>query len=221
MRWPIDQEGLHVSGSDWIAGGDFLVAGDRIEAATMGHRRDRATGGSIHLDNITAADFPDGLAGLLDQTGVDGGVCAQAHGPLQAVEAATGPHPGLPTDSAPQLAALLTQADGPSVIAERVYPRRDTHVQGLRAFGANVTTTGSVIDVRGPGRLHGAAVEARDIRFIWTMRSPLAVGEQLPYAVRVASRSRSGHSRSFSTMRCSARSCSACWSTTVSPSSVR
>ncbi|MCX4826510.1 hypothetical protein OG883_43520 [Streptomyces sp. NBC_01142] len=127
-----DQEGLHVSGSDWIAGGAFPVAGDRIEAATMAMAT-AATGGSIHLDNITAADFPDGLARLLAQTGVvlseelDGGVRAQAHGPLQAVEAATGPHPGLPTDTAPQLAALLTQADGPSVIAERVYPRRDTH----------------------------------------------------------------------------------------------
>ncbi|WP_416971999.1 UDP-N-acetylglucosamine 1-carboxyvinyltransferase [Streptomyces sp. 4F14] len=167
----VDQEGLHVGGSDWIAGGSFPVAGDRIEAATMVMAA-AATGGSVHLDNITAADFPDCLSHVLAQTGLvlsdapDGGVRARAHGPLQAVEAVTGPHPGLPTDTAPQLAAMLTQANGASVIAERVYPRRDTHVKGLRAFGADVTTTGSVIGVRGPRRLHGAVAQAQDIRAV-------------------------------------------------------
>ncbi|MFF3088601.1 hypothetical protein ACFVRB_26670 [Streptomyces nojiriensis] len=49
---------------------------------------------------------------------------------------------------------------------ERVYPRRDTHVQGLRAFGADITTTGSVLRVRGPAGLRGATVEAADIRAV-------------------------------------------------------
>ncbi|MFD4814806.1 UDP-N-acetylglucosamine 1-carboxyvinyltransferase, partial [Streptomyces sp. NPDC058418] len=76
------------------------------------------------------------------------------------------PHPGLPTDTAPQLTAMLTQATGTSLIAERIYPRRDTHVEGLRAFGAKVSSTGSVIHVRGPVRLHAAEVEAADIRAV-------------------------------------------------------
>lgn len=166
-----DEEGLHVSGSDWIVGGSFPVAGDRIEAATL-VMTTAATGGGIHLANITAADFPNGLAQALAEAGLaltdepGGGIRAQANGPLHAVEAATGPHPGLPTDTAPQLAAMLTQADGASLIAERVYPRRDTHVQGLRAFGADVTATGSVIGVRGPAQLHSAVVEAQDIRAV-------------------------------------------------------
>ncbi|WTT80383.1 hypothetical protein OHU34_44045 (plasmid) [Streptomyces sp. NBC_00080] len=96
----------------------------------------------------------------------DGGVHSQLKGPLRAVRAETGPHPGHPTDTAPQLAAMLTQADGTSLVGERVYPRRDTHVEGLRAFGADITTTGSVNRIRGPLRLSGAEVEASDIRAV-------------------------------------------------------
>lgn len=166
-----DEEGLHVRGSDRIAGGDFTVAGDRIEAATM-LMAAAATGGSIHLDNFTSADIPDGLATVLTEAGIalsdaaDGGVRAQPHSPLAAVEAATGPHPGLPTDTAPQLTAMLTQATGTSLITERVYPRRDSHVEGLRAFGAEVSSTGSTVRVRGPVRLRAADVEAADIRAV-------------------------------------------------------
>ncbi|MBK3521185.1 MULTISPECIES: hypothetical protein [Streptomyces] len=64
-----DQEGLHVRGSDWIAGGTFAVAGDRIEAATMVMAA-AATGGSIHLDNITTSDIPDGLTRILAAAGI-------------------------------------------------------------------------------------------------------------------------------------------------------
>lgn len=82
------------------------------------------------------------------------------------MEAATGPHPGLPTDAAPQLAAMLTQARGASLIGERVYPRRDTHVEALRAFGADISATGSMICVRGPVSLRAAEAEAGDIRAV-------------------------------------------------------
>lgn len=166
-----DDHGLHVTGSDWIGGGEFTVAGDRIEAATMVMTA-AATGGGIHLDNVTADDFPSGLVRTLTAAGIclsnatDGGVRSHAKGPLTAIEAATGPHPGLPTDTAPQLAAMLTQADGISLVGERIYPRRDTHVEGLRAFGADITSTGSVSRIRGPVRLSGADVEASDIRAV-------------------------------------------------------
>lgn len=130
------------------------------------------TGGTVHLDNITAADFPSGLARALTAAGIaltgapGGGVRSQLHGPLRAVEAATGPHPGLPTDTAPQLTAMLTRARGASLISERVYPCRDTHVPGLRAFGADIIATGAMLRVNGPARLHGADVAAGDIRAV-------------------------------------------------------
>ncbi|QIS68706.1 hypothetical protein HB370_00495 [Streptomyces sp. DSM 40868] len=52
------------------------------------------------------------------------------------------------------------------MIGERIYPRRDTHVQGLRAFVAHITATGSTLHVRGPARLCGATVEAAGIRAV-------------------------------------------------------
>ncbi|WP_433253908.1 UDP-N-acetylglucosamine 1-carboxyvinyltransferase [Streptosporangium sp. CA-135522] len=166
-----DDQGLHVSGSERIGGGDFTVAGDRIEAATM-IMAAAATGGGVHLDGITAAAFPDGLTAALSAAGIsltddgDGGVHATPNGPLQGIDVATGPHPALPTDTAPQLAAMLTQAQGPSLIAERVYPCRDTHIKGLRAFGADISSTGQAISLRGPAHLHAATAAAQDIRAV-------------------------------------------------------
>lgn len=164
-------EGLHVTGSDRIRGGTFTIAPDRIEAATM-IMAAAATRGSVHLDNTTVQDLPVGLTSPLADAGIAfteepaGGIRTHSATPLRAIEAATGPHPGLPTDTAPQLSAMLTQADGNSRITERVYPQRDTHVVGLRAFGADITSTGSVIDVRGPARLRGATGGAADIRAV-------------------------------------------------------
>ncbi len=165
-----DRQGLHVTGSDEITGGSFTVAADRIEAATLVMAA-AVTGGSVYLDAITPAEFPAGLRQALASagialTGTAGGVRAAAGGPLAALETVTGPHPGLPTDTAPQLAAMLTQARGTSLIRERVYPRRDTHVPALRGFGADISAAGPVIRVRGPVRLHAAQAQAGDIRAV-------------------------------------------------------
>lgn len=171
VRIAFDDHFLHVFGSDRLAGGTFTVAGDRIEAATMVMAA-AATGGAIQLRNITVTDIPVGLARVLTAVGVTltgsegGGIQMAPCETLNAIEAATGPHPGLPTDTAPQLASMLTQAKGTSLIGERVYPRRDTHVEGLRTFGADVTGSGSMIRVHGPTRLHHAAVEGADIRAV-------------------------------------------------------
>jgi len=88
---------------------------------------------------------------------------------LACSEAATGPHPGLPTDTAPQLTAMLTQARGTSVIRERVYPRRDTHIAALASFGADISAHGPVIRVTGPARLRAADTEAPDIRAVTSL----------------------------------------------------
>ncbi|MGW0070273.1 UDP-N-acetylglucosamine 1-carboxyvinyltransferase [Streptosporangium sandarakinum] len=165
-----DREGMHVTGADRIGGGEFTVAADRIEAATMAMAA-VATGGSVHLDGITPAEFPEGLIEVLVGTGIHlhataGGTYAAPYRELTSVRAATGPHPGLPTDVQPQLTALLTQARGISEIRERVYPRRDTHVPELRRFGAVLSSNGNEINVYGPARLQGAEVQAEDIRAV-------------------------------------------------------
>ncbi|MFJ3976222.1 hypothetical protein [Streptomyces sp. NPDC090021] len=171
-----DGQSLLVTGTDYIGGGEFTVAGDRIEAATVAMAT-AATRGTVTLDGIALADLPDGLTGPLTAAGLTltpPADRATGHlpaveavaGPLTAVETRTGPHPGLPTDTAPQLAAMLTQATGTSLIRERIYPQRDTHAEPLRAFGARVRSTGNLIRVRGGKPLRAADVEAADIRAV-------------------------------------------------------
>ncbi len=167
-----DAQGLHVTGTGHLAGSGFTIAGDRIEAGTL-LMAAAATGGSVAIDGITCAQLPAGLRDVLTRAGItlsggDRGLTG-ATGMLTAVDAATGPHPGLPTDTAPQLAAMLTQADGTSVIRERVYSRRDTHIGALAAFGAHLTADGRAVVVRGPSRLHAAAAEASDIRAVTSL----------------------------------------------------
>ncbi|MEU7839317.1 hypothetical protein [Nonomuraea sp. NPDC049129] len=94
------------------------------------------------VDPILGLDAVPAGVELADANGT---LVAGVPGELRAVRAATGPHPGLPADTAPQLAALLTQARGTSAIDERIYPRRDTHVAGLHRFGADVHTTGTTV----------------------------------------------------------------------------
>ncbi|MER7514258.1 UDP-N-acetylglucosamine 1-carboxyvinyltransferase [Streptomyces lavendulae] len=171
VRAAWDDEGLHVHGADRIEGGEFTVAGDRIEAATM-IMAAAVTGGAIELDGITMPELPEAQRQVLADAGLiltahDAGIRATA-GPdgLRAVQARTGPHPGLPTDTAPQLAATLTQATGTSHVFEAVYPQRDTHVAPLRAFGADITADGRDIRIHGPARLLAADVQAADIRAV-------------------------------------------------------
>ncbi|MCX5078921.1 UDP-N-acetylglucosamine 1-carboxyvinyltransferase [Streptomyces sp. NBC_00424] len=171
VRIAFGDDGLHVQGTDRIAGGAFTVAGDRIEAATM-IMAAAATGGTLELDGITLTELPETQRHVLARAGIlltayQSGIRAVL-GPdgLQPVNARTGPHPGLPTDTAPQLAALLTLAEGTSTLFEAVYPRRDTHVEPLRAFGADVTADGRHTRIRGVTRLRSADVAAADIRAV-------------------------------------------------------
>ncbi|WP_439673414.1 UDP-N-acetylglucosamine 1-carboxyvinyltransferase [Embleya sp. MST-111070] len=166
IHWADD--GLHVTGTDRLTGGTHTIPGDRIEAATWAMAC-AATGGHVLLDGITPADLPTCLTAPLREAGLTltdlhHAVAVLAPDRLLPVTTTTAPHPGLPTDTQPQLTAMLTQAHGASTITEAIYPRRDTHVTGLRAFGADVTTSGPHIRVRGPVRLHPADVHGDDIR---------------------------------------------------------
>ncbi|MBX3359244.1 MAG: UDP-N-acetylglucosamine 1-carboxyvinyltransferase [Phycisphaeraceae bacterium] len=83
---------------------------------------------------------------------------------LQPVEVTTQPHPGFPTDVQAQLMALLTIADGNSVITERIYPERFLHVAELSRMGAKLLRQGPTVVVSGVKRLVGAPVMASDLR---------------------------------------------------------
>ena len=83
---------------------------------------------------------------------------------LQAVDYETGTYPGLATDLQAQFMALMTTAEGESVIRENIFENRFMHVPELARLGADITVQGGEARVRGVERLDGAQVMATDLR---------------------------------------------------------
>jgi UDP-N-acetylglucosamine 1-carboxyvinyltransferase len=140
---------------------------DRIEAGTYAIAA-AITGG--HLEILGAhLEHLGSVSAVLESAGVqiwptDRGLMVVRSGPLQAVDVATEPYPGFPTDLQAQFMALMTIASGASVIRETVFESRFMHVPELGRLGANISLQGSTALVRGRERLHGAEVMATDLR---------------------------------------------------------
>jgi len=83
---------------------------------------------------------------------------------LRPIELRTLPYPGFPTDLQAQMMALLTQADGTSVITETIFENRFMHAPELQRMGADIVMKGPTAVVRGRSHLSGAPVMATDLR---------------------------------------------------------
>jgi UDP-N-acetylglucosamine 1-carboxyvinyltransferase len=83
---------------------------------------------------------------------------------IKPVEVTTQPHPGFPTDLQAQLVAMLSLADGNSVLTERIFPDRFLHVAELLRMGAKINRVGSSVVITGVKQLKGAPVMASDLR---------------------------------------------------------
>ncbi len=85
-------------------------------------------------------------------------------GHLTGVDVMTQPHPGFPTDMQAQFMALMSVAQGASMITENIFENRFMHVPELVRMGANVNVHGRSAMVRGVKQLRGAEVMATDLR---------------------------------------------------------
>ena len=83
---------------------------------------------------------------------------------FRAVDIATAPYPGFPTDCQAQFMALLTLASGRSVVTEHVFEGRFIHALELSRMGARIDVDGNKAIVDGVPALSGAPVMASDIR---------------------------------------------------------
>ncbi|MBQ3435052.1 MAG: UDP-N-acetylglucosamine 1-carboxyvinyltransferase, partial [Selenomonadaceae bacterium] len=82
----------------------------------------------------------------------------------RAVDIKTLPYPGFPTDMQAQFMAMLTIANGTSVVTETVFENRFMHVDELRRMGARIKIDGRTSIVEGQERLTGCQVKATDLR---------------------------------------------------------
>lgn len=74
------------------------------------------------------------------------------------------PYPGFPTDMQAQMMAILSIANGTSIISETVFENRFKHAEELTRMGANIKTVGRVAVIKGVKELTGAKVTAKDLR---------------------------------------------------------
>ena len=141
---------------------------DRIVASTIACAA-AAAGGDVELRGVDPKHFSTVLY-FLNQAGCDiissdRSVRVLSDGKLRAVEnVVTAPYPGFPTDAQPVLMAALLKAKGKTVITENIFENRYRQVPELRRLGADVTTAGKTAEIWGVERLHGAALNATDLR---------------------------------------------------------
>ncbi|GAB5046272.1 UDP-N-acetylglucosamine 1-carboxyvinyltransferase [Thermodesulfovibrio sp. TK110] len=126
------------------SGGDITLKGCRIE----------------HIDAIMVKMKDAGVSFKQTKDGL------RVIGPKrpEAVDIKTMPYPGFPTDMQAQFMAMMTVANGTSVIKETIFENRFMHVAELRRMGADITVEGNTATVRGVKKLKAAPVMATDLR---------------------------------------------------------
>jgi UDP-N-acetylglucosamine 1-carboxyvinyltransferase len=159
---------IRIQGVDRLRGATHAVIPDRIETGTFALAAAMA-GGEVRLTN-TRSDFIATLLDKMEEAGVDvarradGVTIKRNGGRLKAVEIETDPYPGFATDLQAQFMALMTLADGESVIRETIFENRFMHVPELGRLGADISVAGGEARIRGVAALEGAEVMATDLR---------------------------------------------------------
>jgi UDP-N-acetylglucosamine 1-carboxyvinyltransferase len=166
----VGTERLIVDGTHELGGAEHTVIADYLEAGTYAIAV-AAAGGELRIECTRPEDLQLLLlkleqAGAHVQAGDDWfGVGRQPKTPLRPIDMSTWTFPGFPTDLQAQYMALMTQADGESVISEYVHENRFQHVRELAKMGAGITVEGRLhAIVHGPARLRGTEVAIPDIR---------------------------------------------------------
>ncbi len=163
----IGTDTLTIQGVDALRAVEHQVVADRIEAGTFAMAA-AATGGELELAGVRM-DIVDSVAEALDEAGVEivetaGGLKVSRRNGLVGVDVMTEPYPGFPTDMQAQMMALMSVAQGASMITETIFENRFMHVPELARMGANINVHHASAMVRGVKKLTGAPVMATDLR---------------------------------------------------------
>ena len=159
---------LKIRGVNELHGTTHSVIPDRIEAGTF------LTAGAITGGDLTITQCaPEHLGAVITKMQQAGVVIeivdkttlhVRGPGKLTASDMTTEEYPGLATDMQAQYMALMTQAEGTSVITETIFENRFLHASEMMRMGANISIDGRRAVVRGPSPLSGTTVQASDLR---------------------------------------------------------
>ena len=158
---------IKVRGVEHLYGASYSIIPDQIEAGTY-MAAAMATGGDIVVRNVIPKHLESITAKLMEMGAVveeyDDAVRVRRDGPILHCNVKTMPHPGFPTDMQPQIGALLTMAEGTSIVTEGIWDNRFRYVDELRRMGAQVQVDGKVAVFQGIDQLTAAPVKAVDLR---------------------------------------------------------
>ena len=158
---------IKIDGVPGLTAADYTIIPDRIEAGTYMVAA-AMTRGDVFIENAISEHLKPVVAklkeaGAMIEEDIEG-IRVRADGPMQAIDLTTLPYPGFPTDMQAQFMAMLTVAEGTSVITETVFENRFMHVDELLRMGAQIRVDGRTATVEGGAALSGVAVRATDLR---------------------------------------------------------
>lgn len=160
---------IRIEGVESLGGAEHTIIPDRIETGTFIVAA-AITGGDLEIRDCRPEHSAIVISKLrevgveieeLNQSTLRVRCCA---GGLKGQDITTEPHPRFPTDMQAQYMALMTQADGRSVISETIFENRFMHASEMQRMGASIQIEGNTAIVSGPTRLTGARVQASDLR---------------------------------------------------------
>ncbi|MES2769473.1 MAG: UDP-N-acetylglucosamine 1-carboxyvinyltransferase [Bdellovibrionota bacterium] len=159
---------LKITGVEKLKAAEHTVIPDRIEAGTL-LIAGAITGGEVTVTKCVPTHL-DALIAKMKESGfkIDTGkdfITVRKCSSWKGVDVQTTPYPGFATDLQAQFMALMTVAEGTSIISENIFENRFMHVQELVRMNADITSRTQVAIVRGKkGKLTGAPVMATDLR---------------------------------------------------------
>ena len=161
---------LTIDGVARLHGASHRILPDRIECGTYACAVG-ITGGDVRLEGgklehlgAVARALEEAGVEITQEDGVDSALRVRRTGALRGVDVMTEPYPGFPTDLQAQFLALLSVADGASMMTETVFENRFMHVPELNRMGARINVHGASAIIRGVPGLSGAPVMATDLR---------------------------------------------------------
>ena len=127
-----------------------------------------ATKGDVVVKNIIPKHL-EAISAKLSEIGCeieegDDSIRVVASKRLRRTHVKTLPYPGYPTDMQPQIGALLSIAEGTSIVTESIFESRFKYVDELSRMGANIKVEGNTAIIDGVRQLTGARVSSPDLR---------------------------------------------------------
>ncbi len=158
---------LKIAGVNQLSPIEFSVIPDRIEAGTY-----LAAAGLTAGDVLLKGAEPEHLTMVLAKAAETGikvtvtteGIHVVSDGNLRPIDIETAVYPGFATDMQAQWIALMTGAQGVSLVTDTIYTDRFTHVPELVRLGARISMKDNVARIHGPCNLAGAQVMSTDLR---------------------------------------------------------